>query len=804
MVSGGVVTEAVALFLISGTVIALQIFFMRILSISQWYHFAYLIVSVALLGFGSSGTFLFIMQRHIKKSLSVYLWSFAIAFGISIPLCYAGLARIPFNINEIGWSKAQYGYLALEGLLLLIPFFLAATVIGSFFIAYPKKIARFYAVNLLGSGTGALAGVAALYGSSPAGLIIAASGVALLSSSLLALRKSKARALISLAALGAFFGYFGLIRPPELFISQYKGLPAALLKPHTRHIERRFSPLAMVDVVEDPSFHSAAGLSLQFEGEIPPQLAIFSDADSPSAVVHFQGNFSDVEYLDYSLSALPFHLVEKPRVLVVGVGGGSGALLALYHRAEEITAVEVDPSIVSLLRGPLSEMAGGIFNRQDVKLILAEARGFAESSEDFYDIITMSPTESFAAASAGVYALSENYLLTVESLERFIERLSERGFLSISRWARTPPREEIKLFAMACEALEAQGIRDPSRHLAFLRSWSMTILLIKRSAFSTQDVEKIRRFAEERSFDTIYFPGIRPEETNRFHLLDEEKYVEAVRAILFGEKDSFLRNYPFEIRPATDDQPYFFHYTKWRSFRALSEIAGKLWIPYVEWGYVVLIVILCIGIGVGILLILLPIGLWSKISGSGRARLPTLIYFGCLGIGFMFLEISFFQRFTRFLFYPVYSMAAILTAFLIFSGIGSLFSPKIIRNPVRRIILAVVMIGSISMLYLFFLDLWLSPFIRAHDAVRILTAIVFISPLSFFMGFPFPGGLSRIASSEPAQVPWAWGVNGFASVVGTVLVTLIAMWLGFRAVTMLAVALYAVAAVAQLGFPRSR
>jgi len=798
------VTEALALFLISGTAIALQIFFMRILSISQWYHFAYLVVSVALLGFGSSGTFLFIVQRHIKRSVSGYLWGFALAFGVSIPLCYTGLSQIPFNINEIGWSRVQYAYLALEASFLFLPFFLAATVIGSFFIAYPQRICRFYAVNLLGSGAGALAGVVALYGSSPAGLVLAASGAAHIGSFLFALGKSKAKALVSLVVLGICFGYFGLIEPVELFISQYKSLPGMLQKPHTRHIERRFSPLAMVDVVEDPSFHSADGLSLQFEGEIPPQLAILSDADSPSAVVRFKGDFSDVEYLDYTLWALPFHLVEKPRVLVVGVGGGSGVLLALYHHAQETTAVEVDPSVVALLRGPLSEVTGGVFNRPDVKLVLGEGRGFAESSDAFYDIITISPTESFAAASAGVLTLNENYLFTVESLQRFIDRLSRNGLLSISRWVRTPPREEIKLFAMACEALEAKGISEPSKHLAFLRSWSMTLLLIKRSEFSAEDVEKIRAFAEERSFDTIYFPGIRPNVTNRFHLLDEDKYAEAVRAILFGERERFLRDCPFEVRPARDDRPYFFHYLKWKSLGALSEIAGKLWIPYVEWGYVVLIAILCLGAGTGILLILLPIGLWSKISGSGRARLPTLIYFSCLGTGFMFLEISFFQRFTRFLFYPVYSMAAILTAFLVFSGLGSLLSPKMIPNPVRRIILAVVMIGFISTLYLFFLDSWLSPLIRAGDAVRILAAIVFISPLSFFMGFPFPGGLSRIASTEPAQVPWAWGVNGFASVVGTALATLIAIWFGFRVVTTLALALYAAAAIAQLGFARSR
>ena len=798
---------ATGLFLISAVVLALEIVLLRLLSITQWYHFAYLVVSVALLGFGSSGTVLTFLESRIKRDSRLYAWLWSVLLGVSVPICYLVSSHLPFHIQELAWDPRQFTRLFLHALLLFVPFFFGASVIGTILTAEPERAHFLYGVNLVGSGMGALVGVLTLYGSSPVGILLAASEIALVASATFIYRRSRALAAFSVLAAALSLWLFTFVWPLPLPISPYKSLSQMLQWPGSEKLARAFSPIAMVDVVKSPAVHKAPGLSLTYQGELPPQLALFFDGDSMSPIARWNGDLRELEYLDYTTSALAYHLMEKPKVLVVGAGGGADILLALRHQARDIRALEVDPSVIELLGKKFAKFSGNIFSRPEVKVFHAEGRGFLESTSDTFDLIHIGPIDSFAASSAGVYALSENYLYTVEALGACIRRLSPSGILSMTRWARNPPRDEIKLFATACVSLEREGIKEPAEHLAFIRSWSTTTLLVKRSKLSDEDAEKIRAFSETRSFDTIYFPGINPKETNRFHQLEDDTYASATVSILSANRENFLKEYPFEITPATDDRPYFFHFLKWKSVEVLRKLPGKLWVPYVEWGYVVLLTVIGTSVVAGFILILLPLRFLRAKSGRTpmhRGKLPVFLYFASLGSAFMLLEMSFFQKFTLFLSYPVFSMAAVITSFLVFSGIGSLSSVVLKWRKEIKTTAAIAGIAVVALYYLFRLDFWLGYLQSANDIPRILFAVLLVAPLGLLMGIPFPTGLSRLTLKPSGLVPWAWGINGFASVLGASLTTFLAISLGFRKVVLIAVGLYVLAACTQFFFPKEK
>jgi len=270
-------------------------------------------------------------------------------------------------------------------------------------------------------------------------------------------------------------------------ISQYKGLRVNLSLPGAEIIARDSSPLGRLDVLRSPAFHYAPGLSFATQPTPPEQLGLFVDAELAGAITRFRGDVSEVDFLDWTSSALPYHVLgpqaDTKRVLIVGAGGGADVLLALYHKAERVEALELDPRIVRLVRDTFADFTGGLYRLPQVRLHAREARGFFEalSAEERYDLIQISLLDSFAASSAGVHALNESYLYTVEAFARFFDHLSPDGFLAITRWVKSPPRDNIKVFATAVAALEARGIAEPAAHLAMVRSWATATTLIKRA-----------------------------------------------------------------------------------------------------------------------------------------------------------------------------------------------------------------------------------------------------------------------------------------------------------------------------------
>jgi hypothetical protein len=416
--------------------------------------------------------------------------------------------------------------------------------------------------------------------------------------------------------------------------------------------------------------------------------------------------------------------------------------------------------------------------------------------------------DSFSASSAGLYALSENYLYTVEALQDALRHLEPGGLLAITRWVALPPRDAIKLFGAAVQALQRSGVADPGSQLALVRSWQTSTLLVRNGVFGAGEIAAIKAFCAERSFDVAFYPGMRADEANRYDVVERPDLFDAATALLGPGSDEFLRSYKFHVAPATDDRPHFFHFFKWRSLPELLSLKEQGGLPLLEWGYPVLVATLAQAVLASLLLIAVPAA-WVTWAGAGRdGRAPVagsrgrvLVYFTAIGFAFMFIEIAFIQKFVLFLSHPLYAVAVVLFAFLLFAGVGSAASKRLQERAASKLryplVALVAAIGLAAALCLTLLPWLFEHAMGLNDPVRIVISIVLIAPLAFCMGMPFPLGLARVEAADARLVPWAWGINGCASVTGAVLATLLAIHVGFTAVIVAALVLYAVAAASR-------
>ena len=822
-----------AVALLSAGALAYEVLLTRLFSIVQWHHYAYMIISIALLGYGASGAFLALVGDRLRRHFGAVFGAGAALFAISAVTSFAVAERLPFNALAVIWEPRQLLFLPILYTLFALPFFGAATCIGLALAAFPDRIGRIYRYDLIGAAAGAIGLMLALFVLFPdtalrlvalLGLLAAALGITLRESG--TIRKDLAAACLAaaIAACAALPSSW-----TALHLSEYKGLAQALLVPGAKVLAEDSSPLGLLTVVSSPTIplRYAPGLSLYNATEPPAQLGVFTDGDGLTAITAFDGRAEPLNYLDSTPTALPYHLLEKPEVLILGAGGGTDILLALLHDAPTIDAVEINPQLVRLVAERFAAFAGHLYERSGVRVHVAEARSFIASRRDRYDVIQIPLLDSFAAAAAGTHSLSESYVYTIEAFAQYLDHLRPGGYLAITRWLKLPPRDSLRLFVTALSALERRGISEPGRQLAHVRSWNTTTLLVKNGQLTGQDMAKIRRFADERAFDLAFLPGMAREEANRFNILDQPHFFDGAIALLGPEHDQFLRDYKFDIAPTTDDRPYFFDFFKWRALPELLERRALGGVALLDWGYLVLAATLVQAAALALVLILAPL-LWlggdrREPAAAGLAKWRVGLYFLAIGFAFLFIEIASIQRFVLFLGHPAYAIPVVLCGFLFFAGIGSGIAPKLTAHlealrarspqsePIRisaadrlfrcfarfrhpPLALAIAGIGAATLLHLVVtlpLFRWLMPL---PGALKIAVSLVLIAPLAFFMGMPFPLGLVRVAAARSALVPWAWGINGCASVLSAILAILLAMSLGFNAVVLIAIGLYVVAA----------
>lgn len=780
----------ISVFFISAALISYQILLFKMFSIQYWYHFAYLIISIALLGFGASGTFIFLFRRALKDHFPLVFFSCALLLVLSIWTNVYLNRMIAFNPLMIIWEKSEIFRLLCLSLSLFIPFFLGAICIGVSFVAASNHIHRIYFANLAGSGLGSLIVLLAFLHIGPFEIMFIVSIITILA----ALGGSTTRVrqgIVVIAGVAATLIYIFFFRSLPLPMSSFKELPQAENLTAAKKEIESFGPLGLVTVLDSPAYHYLPDLSLSCPYPLPRQKGLFLDGNAVGAINEFSGNLNSVRFMDYRTNSVAYKILNRPDVLIIGGGSGTEMLNAMYHEAKSVSVAEVNGDIIHLMQGPYKAFSGDIYGSAGTHTFVEEGRGYLQRTAERFDLIEISMLESMGAASAGVYSLNENYLFTTEAIKLCLHRLRPEGILSVSTWIKNPPRDNIKLFAMAVEAIEQGAENAPAESIVMIRSWQTATLLVKNGCFREKETEAIREFCKAHLFDISYYPGVTKKETNIFNKFEGDPFYSAAISLLSRERNRFYDAYPYYIRPATDDRPFFSHFFKIELLKEYLSSSNRALIPFLDWGYILVWITACVVFLLGIIFILAPV---PFIIRSRRGLSSIIVYFGSLGMAYMFLEISILQQFIRYLYDPVFSASVVIGSFLVYSGIGSLIAGNVGSIKAKRVFCAVLAIVLVGVIFIT-ADGWLHNVLAGLPLwLRMLSCSLLIAPLAIPMGMPFPSGLAALATERGGFIAWALTINGFFSVIGSLATVLIAISWGFKSVILLAASLYIVAA----------
>lgn len=780
-----------AVALVSAGSLAFEILLIRIFAIEQFYHFAYMVVGVAMLGFGASGTvFTLIRQRRF---IDPSPW-----FAVSTTLTAVALLGVPLLVGQVdvdptrlAWDPGQWLRLAVVYLLLALPFGLGALAVLSAIAAEPDRPGTIYGASFVGSGVGAALGIAILWTLEPVRALALPPALAALGAVCTTSWAKPGRMKIGIAAGVLVASIAGAIHPfRQLSILPYKALPQVSAFPDARRTAEHTSPSGWVVAVESPAFRHAPGLSLAYRGAFPQQTALFVDAELAGASTRWPDSSASA-MLDWLPTSAPYAIGDRRSVLVIDAGGSLEVANAVAHRAVRVVALELQPALIDLTAPSVSDQ-GALGTGAEIEWISGDARGYISRTDDRFDLITMGPIGG-GVVGAGMRSLSEDFLHTVDAYVRLLDRLNDGGVLAITGWTAVPPRTNLRVILTVVEALRRIAPKRIDRALLVTRSWGTVTTLVKPEGFTAEEIAAVSGWATARLFDIEWHPDLAAP-LARFNLTDEPTIYEATSAAL-SSRDSaarFAATYPFDVRPATDARPYPQHFV---GTRALSRLLGSSrgdWLPFAEWGFVALLATLAQSVLLAGIMLLLP-----AIAGAGRVgmrRLAPLVgYFGAIGFAYMAAEIAAIQQLTLLLGHPVYAVAAVLTALLVASGMGSAWSDRLPAALAFRVTgLLVLILATYGVVLLGVVHL----FQPAPLALRFAAAMVMLAPVAVLMGMPFPLGLRTFASESTDRVAWAWAANGFASVVAAPLAALTALEYGSRVLFVAAAAAYLVAAVA--------
>jgi hypothetical protein len=801
-------------------VLTLEIALTRIFSVSLWYHLAFMVISTALLGFGASGTLLTLRRDLIEKNLERNLTRFAGLTAVAMVISFAIMTRLPLDPLapltpglSPGEQTRQTGMLILllllDYVLVVVPFFFAGLTLGSTFSAFAKRISTLYFADLIGAGVGCLLVIGALWVLPGQGVVLFAAGLAALAAFFFSrLRADPAKRDRSgvqwatiLTAAGAVF-LFALAPIADRFLPLYippsKPLSQADTDPTIDLVYTGFTPFARVDVMyREGASLGAWGLSPRCTAPASPeQLFITIDAAAITTITTFDGNLEAISFVNCAPSSLAYQVRDDPleSALLIGPGGGIDVLTAYYNGVERVVGAEINPLIVNLVADDdlYRDYAGGLYtDYPQIDIELAEGRNFVARSKDKYDLIQFSQVDTWAAAASGAYSLSENFLYTTEAFLDYYDHLTDDGMLTVGRWYFEPPRQAFRLVTIGTTALEQRGVADPAQHFVAVRAGDTSTFIMKKTPFTADEIERLRDVVGTLGFDMLYAPDE----------VDPENWF--VRFFAAPDRAQFYRDYPLDVTPTTDDRPFFFEYYGWSNLGDFR--SGKATLA------ILLVQALLLAGG----FILWPLWRFRRQGLATRGARRFIVYFAALGIGFIFIEIGLMQRFILFLGHPVYSTSVVLFSVLTFSGIGSLVSGQLLtrvpRNshheessePDPRWLQrwVIPLLGLLTVVYIFALPPLFHVLLGLELAYRVALSILLLSPLGLLMGMPFPLGIRLVDQVNAALVPWAWGVNGFSSVVGSILAVMIAQSYGFSLVLGLAVVIYLVglAAVLSLG-----
>ena len=825
-------TRLAALFLVSLAVLGFEIEVMRVFAVASWSNFGSMVISIALLGFGLAGTLLTVLQGRVRRSPDAWISSSAFALAPSMALAHALAQQVPFNPVLIATDPAQVWWIGAFYLIYGLPFFVGGLFIGAMFTILSTRMHALYFWNMLGSGLGGLLVLAFMFLFPPDFLIYPLVGIGLLPALLCSVHWDSARDRFMVKAVEAVLcvvlcasSIFLLGRFGQVHVSDFKPESYARDYPDSALLYHAYSPLGESRVYASSYFHFAPGLSDNAGVSLPHMprnafLGLFVDGNGPVGVMRKLAPDEEA-YVDFLPMSAPYHVLSKPRVLLLRLGGGAGVQTALHNGAGSVWVVESNPDLLHMMRDVpfFQDYTGSVLMDHRVHVEKSEVRAFAAATRERFDLVEIGLIDSIGLSQAGGYSVEENYTYTVEAIRDYLKCLTPSGILSITVWDRlSPPRNVPRLLSTVVEALGGQGPGQPSNRLfAFNLLLSTATVLVKNGDFSPSEVSRLQEYCRRMSFEVVYAPGMHstpgpsfPKILDAYRalysppgstaaadaatadipLIPSTLYRNSLVWLFQGKKKELYEGYVFDVQPATDDKPYYSGYLKPAGLPAFAAKAGE--IPE-EWGYILLLATFVQSLLFAALVALVPVG--SRFRELFRARRGTLgiiAYYSCLGLGYMMAEIFLIQKFVFYLGDPVYANSIVITILLISSGLGSLAAGA---APSRRtrVLAASLGIVALAAFYHFGMPALLGSTLGLPLLVRAAISTLLIAPLGLLLGIPFPSGLANLSRSREGIVPWAWGVNGALSVSGAVLTRILSTAMGFTTVLAVMAALYVIA-----------
>jgi hypothetical protein len=774
-----------AVFLISLSALSFQVLLTRVFSIGQWHHLSFMVISIALFGFGASGTFLSLLDTRQKGwetrlSHPLTLRFLLVIYSLAVITAYMVLNNIPLDYFRLPIEPVQAVYLLCAYLVLALPFFIAGMVISIAFAAFAKKAGLVYFSTMTGSAFGAILPVPFLPIFEEGRLVVLCALIPLLflliPSREMESRKTRRNLLWVSGTLILVLGIF-LIWPKggqyvKVKPSPYKALSQIMNFPDTRIIGTVSGIRGRIDTVESPFIRYAPGLSLKFHEKLPKQSAIFQDADSPYTLYHLSTQ-EDADFAKYSLSYAGYTLLERPsHVLVIQGTGNSGIPFALASKAGKITVLEQHP-----------ELAKTVSEHYQVNVINDNPRAFLSGFREKYSIIHI---ENHGPSIPGTAALNQTHLLTVNALAAYLNHLNEKGVILISGKLLLPPANTVRLWASAYEALRHIGKKQPELHMAMLRNWDTFTLII--SADPINAVKPLINFAQDMNFDMVYLPQPEINLVNRFNVFDQPYYFDEIEklkeAYVSGTENRYFAASLLDVAPQWDNRPFPNRFLKWPRLWDLYESTGTRLYGLLLSGEIVVAVVFFEAVLVAFLLLAIPIVIVSK-TGP-RPKISNLLFFLGIGAGFMFAELYFIYQYTFLFGNPIISFTVVLSGILLFSGIGGYLSQKMNQFHLKW---CLVGLASIFVLFYIGFDYLIGMLLGLSDISRYFIAFLILLPVGFLMGIPFSIGM-RLLLNTSLERTYAWAANGCASVLTSIAAAQVAISQGIPLMIILAAAAY--------------
>jgi len=746
----------VSIALTSFSALLLELALTRLFSVVLFYHFAFLAISVALLGLGAGGVFAHLWKQWLMRfdtrrlAASLATWNI-----VAILLALEVVLHVPVSLELSRWNFLRLTALYLAS---AIPFFCTGLIFSVVFARESHHVTRLYGADLLGGALACLAVVPLLNWIGGPNAILFAAFVSAMAA--IAWRRSPES-----IRRGS--------RMPEVAALALLALIIA------NHSGRFVDVLYAKGVLRDHSWVEFAKWNAISRIEVDRQnqaKAVVIDADASTYIMNADpGHFEGTDWEKNLMSAPPaLANILRPHgeYAIIGPGGGVDVLRALANGSPKVTGIEINPIIANtVMRGRYADYSRHLYERPEVEIHVTDGRSFIRNSPASYDVIQMTLVDTWASTAAGAFALSENSLYTVDAFREYFQHLKPDGMIAITRWEFHQPREALRVVSVAMEALHQLGLANPARHFIVVSEGELdadgipVVVLAKKTPFTSEEeaaaIGHLERYDE---LEPLYLPSAPGD--NPFSKL-----------IARNDPWGFANTYAYNVAPVSDNAPFFFFTLKPRQI--LGEESLQQGIDWkVNLGVVVLGAVLLISLVAVIGFLILPMLFASRRATSIRSWI-SLFYFVAVGLGFILVEIAFIQRFVLFLGHPTYAVTVVIFLLLLSSGAGSLISRRCLPHPARvwlPLLLLVIAIG----IYVAILPAVLNALVGIAFALKLAVSALLLVPLGLAMGMPFPTGLRSLrdaAASDPSgtAIEWAWAMNAASSVLGSVLAMVIAI-----------------------------